>query len=65
MAQSISGGTRASARSRVGKQADLVIYGDPSRNIADVRTVDTVFKQGVGFDPAKLIASVSGKVGLW
>jgi len=27
--------------------------------------VETVFKRGVGFDPAKLIASVSGKVGLW
>jgi imidazolonepropionase-like amidohydrolase len=50
----------------VGKQADLVVIdGDPSRNIADVRKVETVFKQGVGFDPAKLIASVSGKVGLW
>ncbi len=49
-----------------GKQADLVVIdGDPSRNIADVRKVDTVFKQGIGFDPAKLIASVSGKVGLW
>jgi imidazolonepropionase-like amidohydrolase len=50
----------------VGKQADLVIVdGDPSKNIADVRKVETVFKQGVGFDPAKLIASVNGKVGLW
>jgi imidazolonepropionase-like amidohydrolase len=49
-----------------GKQADLVVIdGDPAGNIADVRKVDTVFKQGVGFDPAKLIASVSGKVGLW
>ena len=49
-----------------GKQADLVVIdGDPSRTIADVRKVETVFKQGVGFDPAKLIASVSGKVGLW
>jgi imidazolonepropionase-like amidohydrolase len=49
-----------------GKQADLVVVdGDPSKNIADVRKVETVFKQGVGFDPAKLIASVSGKVGLW
>src|SRR3954468_5406984 len=49
-----------------GKQADLVVIdGDPSKTIADVRKVDTVFKQGVGFDPAKLIASVSGKVGLW
>src|SRR5919109_1921069 len=50
----------------MGKQADLVVIdGDPSRTIADVRKVETVFKQGVGFDPAKLIASVSGKVGLW
>lgn len=50
----------------VGRQADLVVIdGDPSKDISDVRKVDTVFKQGVGFDPAKLIASVSGKVGLW
>jgi enamidase len=50
----------------IGKQADLVVIdGDPSKTIADVRKVETVFKQGVGFDPAKLIASVSGKVGLW
>jgi enamidase len=49
-----------------GKQADLVVVdGDPSKTIADVRKVQTVFKQGIGFDPAKLIASVSGKVGLW
>jgi len=49
-----------------GKQADLVVIdGDPSKTIADVRKVETVFKRGVGFDPAKLIASVSGKVGLW
>jgi imidazolonepropionase-like amidohydrolase len=49
-----------------GKQADLVVIdGDPSTTIADVRKVETVFKQGVGFDPVKLIASVSGKVGLW
>src|SRR5262249_37818431 len=49
-----------------GKQADLVVIdGDPSTTIADVRKVDTVFKQGVGYDPAKLVASVSGRVGLW
>ena len=49
-----------------GKQADLlVVDGNPAAAIADVRKVETVFKQGVGFDPAKLIASVSGKVGLW
>ena len=50
----------------VGKQADLVVVnGDPSKTIADVRHVEMVFKQGVGFDPAKLVESVSGKVGLW
>jgi imidazolonepropionase-like amidohydrolase len=50
----------------VGKQADLVVVdGDPSTTIADVRKVVTVFKQGVGFDPAKLIDAVKGRVGLW
>ena len=49
-----------------GKQADLIVIdGDPSSTISDVRKVETVFKGGVGFDPAKLIASVSGRVGLW
>jgi len=49
-----------------GKHADLiVINGNPAANIADVRNVETVFKRGVGFDPAKLIASVKGSVGLW
>ena len=50
----------------VGKQADLVVVnGNPAVNIADIRNVETVFKQGVGFDPAKLIDSVKGRVGLW
>src|SRR3954469_4253738 len=50
----------------VGKQADLVvIVGDPSANIADVRKVEIVFKKGVGFDPAKLIESVRGRVGIF
>ena len=49
-----------------GKQADLVVVdGDPSAAIADVRKVTMVFKQGVGYDPAKLVASVTGRVGLW
>lgn len=49
-----------------GLQADLMIVaGDPSRDISDVRKVETVFRKGVGFDPQKLIASVAGKVGLW
>ncbi|MEO7965015.1 MAG: amidohydrolase family protein, partial [Gemmatimonadaceae bacterium] len=50
----------------VGKLADLVVInGDPSARIADVRNVELVFKQGVGYDPQKLIASVKGKVGLF
>jgi enamidase len=49
-----------------GKQADLVVIdGDPSRTIGDIRKVDTVFRLGVGFDPKALIASVTGRVGLW
>jgi imidazolonepropionase-like amidohydrolase len=50
----------------VGRQADLlVVNGDPSKTIADVQRVDTVFRKGVGFDPAKLIASVTGQAGIW
>ena len=50
----------------IGKQADLVVVaGDPSATIADIRRVETVFKNGVGYDPEKLIASVRGQVGIW
>jgi enamidase len=50
----------------IGKQADLVLVtGNPALTIADVRNVDTVFRQGIGFDPARLIQSVTGQVGLW
>ena len=49
-----------------GKQADLlVIGGNLAAQIADIRKVELVFKQGIGYDPAKLIASVTGKVGLY
>jgi imidazolonepropionase-like amidohydrolase len=48
-----------------GKQADLVVIkGDPSKNISDIENVETVFKDGVGYDSAKLIESARGKVGL-
>ena len=50
----------------LGKQADLVVVaGDPSSRIGDVRNVELVFKQGIAYDPAKLIESVKGKVGLF
>lgn len=49
-----------------GKQADLVVLnGNPAATISDIRRVETVFKQGIGYDPMKLIDSVRGKVGLW
>lgn len=49
-----------------GKQADLVVVlGDPSTTIGDVRRVETVFKAGVGYDPQKLVESVKGQVGIW
>ena len=48
-----------------GKQADLVVIkGDPSKKIEDIENVETVFKDGVGYDSAKLIESVRGTVGL-
>ena len=48
-----------------GKQADLVvIHGDPSANIADIEKVETVFKDGIGYDSVKLINSVRGVVGI-
>src|SRR5438067_910064 len=50
----------------VGKQADLVVIdGNPAATISDIRHVTMVFRQGVGYDPAKLIESVRGKVGLF
>ena len=49
----------------VGKQADMVLIdGDPSANISDIRNVVTVFKEGVGYDSAKLFAAVKGTVGV-
>lgn len=48
-----------------GKAADLVlIKGDPSKNISDIENVETVFKDGVGYDSKKLIESVKGQVGI-
>jgi imidazolonepropionase-like amidohydrolase len=48
-----------------GKHADLVVVrGDPLSKISDIEAVEIVFKDGVGYDPAKLIDSVRGLVGL-
>ncbi|HEY1725226.1 MAG TPA: amidohydrolase family protein [Steroidobacteraceae bacterium] len=48
-----------------GKAADLVVLaGNPVEDINDVEKVTLVFKDGLGFDPAKLAQSVQGSVGL-
>lgn len=47
-----------------GKNADLILVrGNPATNIADVEKVETVFKDGVGYDSAKLLDSVRGRFG--
>lgn len=47
-----------------GKNADLMIVrGDPAKNITDIENVDMVFKDGVGFDSAKLTESVRARYG--
>ncbi len=49
---------------QAGKQADLVVLkGDPGQHIADIENVELVFKDGVAYDPAKLVNSVRGMVG--
>jgi len=48
-----------------GKLADLVVLdGDLVRDPSVIRKVTTVFKDGVGYDSAKLIAAVKGRVGI-
>src|SRR4029077_3881176 len=50
---------------QVGKQADLVVVkGNPVQKIEDIENVETVFKNGVGFDSQKLLQSVQGQVGI-
>jgi imidazolonepropionase-like amidohydrolase len=48
-----------------GKTADLVVVqGDLPANPSAIRSTVAVFKDGVGFDPKPLIASVKGQVGI-
>jgi imidazolonepropionase-like amidohydrolase len=49
-----------------GKEADLIVIdGDPSKNISDIRKVVWVFKDGVGFNSKRMFESVKGKVGYY
>ena len=48
----------------LGKNADLlVLKGDPGQTITDIENVTLVFKDGVGYDPAALLASARGRYG--
>jgi len=48
-----------------GKAADLIVLtGNPAANIDAVEQVETVFKDGLGYDPVKLTDSVQGLMGL-
>ena len=49
----------------VGKRADLVVIkGDPIGKPAEIRNVVTVFRNGIGYDSARLLESVRGAVGV-
>jgi enamidase len=49
----------------IGKIADLVVVdGDPASKILDIRKIEIVFKDGIGYDSKKLFDSVKGTVGL-
>jgi imidazolonepropionase-like amidohydrolase len=49
----------------VGKVADLaIINGNPVLKPADIYNVSLVFRDGFGYDSAKLIASVKGQIGI-
>jgi imidazolonepropionase-like amidohydrolase len=48
-----------------GKLADLVVLrGDLTADPSVIRNAITVFKDGVGYDPGKLIESIEGRVGI-
>ena len=47
-----------------GRQADMiVIRGDLTRSPADIRNITTVFRQGLGYDPARILSTIRGVVG--
>ena len=49
----------------VGKKADLIlINGDLTKEISNIRKIEIVFKNGVGFSSTKIFESVKGKLGL-
>ena len=65
----LNGATYLGLADRIGsiapnKDADLfIVKGNPAANINDVENVILVFKDGVGYDSAKLLQSVRGRYG--
>ena len=48
----------------VGKQADLILVnGKPDTDLKELRAIDLVFRDGIAYDPKKLVESVRGKIG--
>lgn len=49
----------------VGKIADMVLIdGDLEKEVSNIRKMDIVFKDGIGFNSKKIFDSVKGKLGL-
>ncbi|OEK01874.1 hypothetical protein BFP97_10265 [Roseivirga sp. 4D4] len=49
----------------VGKKADLVLIGgDLESDVSNIRKMEIVFKNGIGFDSQKIFESMKGKVGM-
>jgi imidazolonepropionase-like amidohydrolase len=65
----LNGATYLNLQDRIGsiaagKNADLfIVKGNPAVNINDIENVILVFKDGVGYDSAKLLRSVVGRYG--
>jgi hypothetical protein len=48
-----------------GKRADVVLLdGDLTREVGVIRRVAAVFKDGIGYDPVKLVQATKGRVGI-
>jgi imidazolonepropionase-like amidohydrolase len=48
-----------------GMHADLIlVHGDPAAHINDIENVAVVFKDGLGYDPPRLLEAVRGQVGI-
>ena len=59
------GPSRELGRVEKGKLADLVVLkGDLTADPTVIRNPTVVFKDGIGYDSAKLVESIQGRVGI-